>query len=55
MSVLKKNLLGFSVALLMTSAAYADIDGGSGELHFTGQWAVPLAIFILMILSKIFH
>lgn len=37
MSVLKKSLLGFSVALLMTSAAYAaDVDGGSGELHFTG-------------------
>ncbi|EFO1262570.1 type 1 fimbrial protein [Escherichia albertii] len=36
MSALKKSLLGFSVALLMTSAAYADVDGGSGELHFTG-------------------
>ncbi|EFO1267729.1 type 1 fimbrial protein [Escherichia albertii] len=36
MFVLKKSLRGFSIALLMTSAAYADIDGGSGELHFTG-------------------
>ncbi|WES69842.1 fimbrial protein [Superficieibacter sp. HKU1] len=37
MSVMKKSLMGISIALLIGSSAYAANDAGSGELHFKGE------------------